>query len=887
MSKELWNLGRVVGYSVYEQYLRYIATEAPGVTPATEKEFMSSMITMGNSMLLKIGVDNISGVHHRDIALPASSKICAANTIMASYFAGSGAVSDNDDSYTGFATRVIDYGPLIENTTSSSPTGTTVPPTDTSVGDISNEMKAQIPEYLKIIDGIVIQPGTWTVSDIQPPYKDFKPKLTQVPTIRISFRDKINVPFFILLTGFSNKWLVQGVSGTDTPLSSDSSSDGDFLGPWVFPWASKIIFSVPPLFMNYATSGGYTRKLPDTATSIVVDNMSIIDFASANPSTYYTLHYNSADAYGNYAAITSDVVDVGFSNTYGAVLATYQTDGSVAPALYGLKVDSGASTGYKFHPVDTVAPGTVKIFTGATADVDAEALETHTAYNLGMYRDDDLVVYQIDNKMAVGSAERHIPLSDDRVEDMAALYMYNTRYLWFYCNAAGGAAPSQEDLESTKGINGIKVISGYVSDQFINDFCVDWQTAYDACEEHHLSDGLHMQRAYVDQIDTIFGADKQYFKFFFQCVGSTYSAEGQQGMFYPVDIRTNRIAVGIENVRTMVSTNGVNFSAGDVISGNIHVPPATTDVMGTYWNAGNASDDYVSQLTDTAGVYVFENHPILYKNIKDYNTFWKPYAAIPKAPSAYNNQFVQWFSSIPVTDILSSDMLTYMGVHSDYYNIDFQSFMQYAATGRDMTEPMSTVTSDTAPTEVTMYLYSATDITTIADSAFVWNSQTYTASVVAKAYMSKLDFFRMAPISIYQFSGDTLTTDVTSTYQDQSHHVWSASGYSGNHRTKSISLTDNTGSPLPTGGTGGKISADTVNWTDLLDSLGQNKSIDLLGDGLKGMKGSGATYLQLGSGQRLYISTTTPTGTIPENSLGIGWGAGIYKYTSGAWSVIS
>ena len=887
MSKEIWNLGRVCGFSAYELYLRYIAVEAPDVTPATEKEWLSSMLTMGNSMLLHIGTDSVSGVHYRDIALPANSKICAANTIFASYFAGSGATSSDSADYTGFATRVTDYGPLIYNTSESHPSGSTIPPTETNVGDLTEDMKAQIPEYLKIIDGIVIQPGTWSESALKPPYCDFKPDLTEVPTIRISFSDRVNAPFFILLTGFSNKFVVQGVSGTDTATGSQSPGDGDFLGPWVFPWASKILFSVPPAFMSFAASGGYTRKLPSTETTVAVENASIIDMAAANPSTYYVYYYNNPDP-----SVTCEITAIAYTNTSGSVIATYQQNSAVAPSLYGMRVNSGVATGYKFYPLDVAAPGTVKIFEGDMAAISAEAVNDYLPHNLGMYRDSDLVIYEIDNKVTAGTDGRHIPVSDDRTENLAALYMYNTRYLWFY---ADYQVPTQSSLENIKHMNGIRAISGYVSPAFINTYCVDYDTAVAACEENHICDSSFVQKEYINQIVDKYGVNtaRSDFGYFFQMNHPLMDSQpGQEGMFIPVNLRTHRLCVGFNAARQINISHGFNFSdhSISVTSGStgVTVGQASTDLMGSYWNH---SDGKVE--TDQPGVYVFEDHPILNEVITEYEAYWKAQACVPKPPVSpvdYNDQFVQWFSEMPLTDIYSTTELEALGVHSDYYNLSFQKFLEYAGTLRDMSLPISSVASDTTPTQENLFIFTKTAITQIANASFVWESSTFTAQLLARALMSKLDFYRMAEVKFYTFTGTTnpvtIQSDVTDTYTDTAFHIWAATGYSGNHQTKSVSLVDDIGSPLPTGGTGGNIDADRIRWSDLLDSLSQNKSIDILGDVLRTIKGSGNNYIQLAN-IRLYVSATEPTGAIPDGSIGIGWGAGIYAYSSGVWSALT
>ena len=896
MSKEIWNLGRVVGFSAYELYLRYIAIEAPGVPPATEKEWLSSMLTMGNSMLLRIGTDNVSGVHYRDIPLPLESKICAANTIFASYFAGSGYVSSATSDYTGFATRVTDYGPLIENTTSSHPSDSTVPPTSTATGDLTPEMKTQIPEYLKIIDGIVIQPGTWSESELKPPYCDFKPDLTGIPTIRISFRDKIDVPFFILLTGFSNKFVVQGVSGTDTATGSQSPDDGDFLGPWVFPWASKIIFSIPPSFAEYIVvpvNTEYTRKFPDDVSAISVTDVPIIDFASYDPAQFY-LEYGYSES-----LVDVTLTQLSTSGTGGAVLATYEVSDGLPYALFGAMYQNN-STGQKvLGPIDTVAPGTVKLYTGAGANYLADAVEEDIPYNTGFFRDDNFVIYEI-NSAVQEASDRYLPVSDDVTEDIASLYVYNTRYLWFFRNShvEGALGPSQAELADTKEINNIIGMTGYVSDKFITDFCVSYDDAMDATEDGRICDGGYKQRSYLNQLATIYDfannpSAKDYFKFFFYYPFTSIGSVGQQGMFLPVDVRTNRICVAIDGTREMNADHGFNFSESSTPIGSETAPSVNTDIMGAYWDiATSPTATTCSQRTDTEGVYVFENHPVLHNVIKDYETFWKPYTGVPKSPAGYNDQFVQWFSSFQVTDVASANILTAMGIHTDYHNIDFQSFMQYAATGRDMSQPISSVTTSSAPVTKRWYLLSAADIQTIKQMTPIvyppndWGT-TYYASAVMKANMSTFDFYKMAELHILELnnSGGIITEgiDVTNTYRNSSYHQWVASGRSGVHETKALSLVDNSGALLSTSGASGSISTEVLNWNVLLEALSQNKTIDVLGSGLRGMKSSGDNYIQLGNGIRLYLSSTEPTGTIPEGSLGIGWG-GIKVYTSGAWT---
>lgn len=727
MPKTIWNEGRVLGLTAYELYAKYVIST--GGTPSDEKSWLASTLSYGASMLLWVSPDNVDGEHYRDFAFPTGCNLGASNTIMASFFSGEGSLEAVGAIW---ARKVINYGPLIENDSVASPTaGEVTDMEDIPVlnnGELDDVTITRIQDYAKITDGIIVQPGTWSVYDNAPPQKKFIPKLTEVPTLRMAFSDKIEHGFWLLLSGFIDRNISLGMTSQNPSVETDHPESGDFLGPAVFPWAAKVVFSIPPALMSYIES--------------------------------------------------------------------------------------------------------VKIET----------------------------------------------------EDIAALYMYNTRYLWFY---GGSGIPTQTTLANTKTINGIRAVAGHVSDAFVEDFCVDYETAVAACASGHIGDGMNMQKVYIDQIVAKYGTVEveghqttPNFRYFFQSYASSVDAPSQNGMFYPVDIRTNSILFGTTRVCEINADRGINLSAADITVEGITIPHVDTDIMGSYWDSPTPTVPTYTQPTDDPNVPAYEDHPLLYNVVRDIELFWKPYTGVPKAPSSFNGQFVQWFSSMPVQSVITENSLVMMGIHADYHNIDFQSFIQYAATGRDMTMPMSSVKIDTK-TNVDMYLYAADDIEAIADPNFTWAGNTKYAVDLARAEMSSIDFYRMAEIRIYEVTQGTIGDDVTSTYANTSYHTWVASAKSRKNQTKAVSLIDNIGSPLPTAGTGGTIDTDYIRWNDLLEALNMNRQIDILA-GLRNLKNSTSTYIQLDD-TRLYVASTAPTGDIPEGSVGIGFG-GVQIYTSGAWT---
>lgn len=380
MPREIWNEGRVVGYSAYEIYVKQHLAEDPDTPPATEREWLASSLAMGTSMLLQVPDINATGGDKShgfiDIYLPKDSKLAAANTIVAQWFDGDGSfdiAAGTSTTVKPWASRVTDYGQLISNTSSSSPNGT-VGPTGTvprqTLGELSSAKKAQLADYLKIYDGLVIQPGNWSASSKKPPEKDFSADLSSpYPRVRLHARGSVTNKPLILLTGFTIRSVLSGTVGTDTVTGSKSPQDGDFLGPAVFPWAAKIVFVVPNAYVTYFASGAYERTLKTptaagTDTRVLVQDTSVIDMQATKPETYYN-GYNAAEG-KKYSKNTTNprypytVQDFATLGDGEAVLTVYQRSAAFPPALYGTFVDG---TGNKYlNPLDSVAPGNIKMF---------------------------------------------------------------------------------------------------------------------------------------------------------------------------------------------------------------------------------------------------------------------------------------------------------------------------------------------------------------------------------------------------------------------------------------------------------------------------------------------------------------------------------------------
>lgn len=380
--KEIYNQGRVVGYSAYEIYVRQHMAQDPTTPPASEREWLASMIGSGSSMLLRLTdsnwIDSSDETHQiYEIQLPEESTLFAATTIVGSLFLGS-AEWNNE-----FATHVKDYGPLIANRESLYPTNDGTVPVDVSKLNLSSTQLTAMKHYMHILDGVIINKGTWQENSEQDslPKMDMLPDLNQKQQLRIVIkgsRDKLSsIDIPILLTGFSINSILAGVSNDTGSINTEYPANGDFLGPATIPWASKIVFSVPPAFHMYFNSYRYRRKisLEDDGQKYAGDG-SIVDLASADFGYYDQFNSNTQ---GTNPAILTQVSQYNMLEDSASVLTVYARGGSdLPPALYAGIVE-GSGNNRKMYPVDTVAPGTIKLFVGDAAGI-ASADKYVTSY---------------------------------------------------------------------------------------------------------------------------------------------------------------------------------------------------------------------------------------------------------------------------------------------------------------------------------------------------------------------------------------------------------------------------------------------------------------------------------------------------------------------------
>lgn len=256
MPSEIYNEGRVVGYSAYEMYVKRLLSVDPNATPATEQEWLAASLAMGSSLLLKVDHNQASDETFNiyRVYLPTNSRLLAANTIVASLFIGEG----NADAQ-GWVRKVTQYGMGYVNTSQHNPTTDGVLNVTRYQDDT---FLALLDNYIKILDGSVIMHSGWVNSESKPPEKDINDIHQGQAEIVFKTVGKLTQDFYILFTGFTDASILKGEINSSGSTNTSHPENGDFLGPQNFPWGSKIVFTTPTavtLWLNNKIADLYNK----------------------------------------------------------------------------------------------------------------------------------------------------------------------------------------------------------------------------------------------------------------------------------------------------------------------------------------------------------------------------------------------------------------------------------------------------------------------------------------------------------------------------------------------------------------------------------------------------------------------------------------------------
>lgn len=364
MSKQIYNEGRVVGLSQYEIFVKnwLSNTATKDIDPPSEQEWLASTVGPGNSLLLKMFPDE----SHRDdevwiyeTHLPEGTNLCGCNPVIASLFIGDGAPTGDTEVWPKY---VNSYGDTVTNKTKQN-LGSVLDPTlenlpyDTDLPNYGT-INTVIEQYSKIVDGTILQGGTWELNTEKGVY-DFKPDLSSnsKSMIRMQIKGKITQKFYILLTGLNYKSTIQGVSGLDGSIDKSGSQNGAYLGPAQYPWACKVLFTLPAsyatfnkiapqVYVKYGSSQEDLSEAKKLAASLRQSGLVIYKDTYTNEnSIYFIIYDNETDENGDakdpsqpgsYIAVNSTAVIESGSIYIGSVYGTHFN----SPTVSGIKMTS-------------------------------------------------------------------------------------------------------------------------------------------------------------------------------------------------------------------------------------------------------------------------------------------------------------------------------------------------------------------------------------------------------------------------------------------------------------------------------------------------------------------------------------------------------------------
>lgn len=865
MPRVLYNEGRVVGYSAYEIYVRHALTADPDTEPATESEWLASTLGLGSSMLLKIEPDELpleSEIHCLEFALPGTSRLVGASTIIGSLFIGSG------DENT-WSQKVTDYGELISNTSTSSPTSSTIPMK--TLTDITASMADQIKDYAKVIDAIVVQDGTWTANSDDPPEKTLSPDFTKRARVRLQVKGAITTGFYLLLSGFTDSGVIYGVS--DTTGTPTNPYAGDFLGPAAFPWAAKIILTLPTTALLMAGGASYTRSFPNDAESIKVEYAPIIDFDSMDISQYYEVNDDAK------VSVDIDVVETARPGI--AVLASRAVSGTVNGVTVAIPPDliggmtAAAVDECAFGPLASYSPYSVHMFNGDNAFAKALLLETECAGTFGFIRDNrSLVVSEID-KVTDPVNPSSVPVSDNYVTNSNALQFLNSTYMYMYRMSANSGYPDPADLADVHTFATQQQIYGYVSDKFIQEECL----TYSDMEGYFGSSGTATfmitlgNLALYNQLKS----EGSKYVYFLMSIASNPKVTGatQQVFFVPVEASTGRISVMLPQAQTIYALP----ASGDTPAQTVTLDLSGTGMLnylGSWWDGTPDSGD--ERLADWGPI---EDHPMVKIGIPTSDVYYRSKALTPLPPASYGYYYYDWYKTVTMEELVGNAEGAWAatGIHEDFKSMSIMDFLTYSVThyvgmaiGSTGSEKSSNILS------FSRYIYGKSTVKATAEGGATTVDETTVYNVPLKAdkkisaFISKDHIFIPAEFNLYQITwdGDDYTissTPSTSEYVNQLKKQWSAVSVSGLHETKAISLTDDEGSPLTLiGANGAPIENNYIIWQELLEALNSNKKIDILGI-LKELKAAmGDAGITTGTPYAIQFNSDGTVSLVPINS---------------------
>lgn len=613
-------------------------------------------------------------------------------------------------------------------------------------------------------------------------------------------------------------------------------------------------------------------------------------YNSSSEDALYGTDVIPSDATLRLTNINTESKKLGYLVTY----APKSSNGKLPVGLYGTEVDVPTvknNPEVNLYPIDVHAPYHPRVFPNTEEDISnssaidtVKLLESSQIGATGFMRDegatDSYVLYELNG------SDKVVPVSNDEVVNLNGVKSAYTNLFALDTDDSGNAL-TIENLQKLKYLRFIDVASGYVSKEFIDTYGIGLNEL-DTLLPYLREGGIEFISGWYS---TLTEEEKS------QYVGVvcsptshtfTFTTSGSQQLTCLLINKDTGYLSRVTYQSIPVFNHGLDVTIGSTGSGaGRQYNQNLTRFLCSWWNKDRT-------YTDSYGAALVTDAVFLYEALPQYKSFYTPYSVTVKAPEDKRRPgtlcWDYWFSELTLEEFLNEFETTVenQGIHKDYEKLSMLEFGKKVLQ-RDISKPdipsnktartrnatgLWLFTRDSLPhqpySEENPFIMRAAGRMEIPGNTYKLNQPAFWNFYKVTWTLNKQ--------GEYVFSKESDTTVVTN-----NNSRFYAKGTSGNNTTYALSLTDMTGMLFNLMGTFGEMNVDFISWDSLMDALQSNRLIDLLGLALRQFKSnliaSGPGFIEIkdttGSPVRLYISKTEPveseSSPIPDGSIGIGW----------------
>ena len=329
---------------------------------------------------------------------------------------------------------------------------------------------------------------------------------------------------------------------------------------------------------------------------IDINSDPIIDMASFDPNEYYE-DKSGAQRIIDVDTLTLTNKDLGEQKAVASIIALYKNKG-LQPALYGGNISS-AKKDNKISPLDTVAPGTLKLFHGIDPDtVDlAKKTEGEIYKNYSFVRDNEYVIHHLNHDTSITEKNNKyqrklVPISDTIVSDINSIRTSVTSSFYPMAINHGNNFDSVNFVDSVVFYNRINgfTISKFKEMYGIDSDIVEYPDGYDDDGKLKTNKNYSTKTLYESMIElrnhpltaqsatlheSLTEEERKKYYYVYMSILEKETNTNMQGIIVPVRKSDNYIDINFKTASNLLCNNH-QFIINSSLS--------STDFVGKWWN---------------------------------------------------------------------------------------------------------------------------------------------------------------------------------------------------------------------------------------------------------------------------------------------------------------